>query len=101
MSPIKPYCEKLRRHFDAYNDDCLSPFLRGVVEKHLQSCAPCRREYTLLQLAIEAVRQKPAPDVPPKLLRKIIKDLSEPGEGGSAIPKELVDPNWLDGLQRT
>ncbi len=99
MSPIKPYCEKMCAHLDAYHDDDLSPFLRSVVSKHLQSCASCRREYTVLQMTIEAVAQKRSPDVPPRLLKKVIRDLTRGGHGGSTVPRELLDPKLLDGLQ--
>lgn len=99
MKTANPYCEKLRRSFDDYLDGELSPLLKRVLAKHLKSCAACRREYTLLQMAVEAVRQKRAPDVPPRLLKKIIRNLSDSGSGGTPIPADLKGLDLLGGLQ--
>lgn len=101
MKPVNPYCEKLRRSFDDHLDGELSPLLKRVVAKHLKGCASCRREYTLLQMAVEAMRQKRAPDVPPRLLKKIIRRLSDSGSGGTPIPGDLKGLNWLNGLQES
>jgi hypothetical protein len=98
MSPAKPYCDKLRAHFDELFDDELSPFLRGVVRKHLQSCAPCRQEFRLYELTVQTVKKKSAPDVPPRLLKKVVRDLTSGGQGGQGVPKDLVDPKLLDGF---
>jgi anti-sigma factor RsiW len=97
MSTEKPYCTKMRAHFDAYHDDETSPFLRNVLKKHLQTCTPCRREYALLQMTIETVAQKTAPDVPARLLKKVVRELTGGGRGGTPIPDELVDPRLAEG----
>lgn len=101
MKGPKPFCEKIARSFSDYHDDELSLFMRRVVQKHLSACGDCRREYVLLQMTVESLRQKRAPDVPPRLLRKIIRQFTDPGPGGAPAPRELLGGDWTDGLQRT
>lgn len=97
MSHPNPYCERLRAQFDAYHDGELSPFLGTVVRRHLESCPPCREEYALLLGAIEAVRSLGAPDVPARVLRKVVEELTGP-RGGAPYPGELLGPNLAHGL---
>jgi predicted anti-sigma-YlaC factor YlaD len=99
MNLSKPYCDKLRRQFDDYRDGELSPFLKAVVAKHLRSCEACRREYAFVETVVATVRKKPAPDIPPRLVKKLIRDLTAGGRGGTPVPK--TDPKLLEGLQGT
>jgi len=101
MKSAKPFCDKIRRTLNSYYDDDLSLFMRRVVQKHLSSCEGCRREYALLQMTVETIRRRGAPDVPPRLLKKIIRQFTDPGPGGDPFPRELRGGGWLDGLQRT
>ncbi|HEU4338525.1 MAG TPA: zf-HC2 domain-containing protein [Planctomycetota bacterium] len=100
MKGNKPFCEKISRSFHDYYDGELSLFMKRVVQKHLGACVPCRRDYVLLQMTIESIRQKVAPDVPPRLLKKIIRQFTDPGPGGKPAPRELLGGDWTDGLQR-
>lgn len=99
MSKAKPFCEKISRSFHDYHDDELSLLMRRVVQKHLSACGGCRRDYVLLQLTIETVRQKNAPEVPPRLLKKIVRQFTDP-QGGAPAPRELLGGDWSNGLQR-
>lgn len=96
----KPFCERICRSLHDFHDDELSLLMRRVVLKHLSACAACRREYVLLQLTVETIRQKGSPDVPPRLLKKIVRQFTDPGPGGKPAPRDLLDGNWMDGLQR-
>jgi anti-sigma factor RsiW len=102
MTPrTKPFCAKISRRLDDYHDDELSDFMRGVVHKHLAACADCKADYVLLQKTIASIRRKPAPVVPPRLLKKIIRQFTDPGPGGTPEPRPRPGKDWLDGLQRT
>ena len=101
MKTSKPFCDKMAKSFHDYHDDELSLFMRRVVQKHLATCGPCRREYVLLQMTVETIRQKRAPDVPPRLLKRIVRQFTDPGQGGAPAPRELLGGDWMDGLQRT
>lgn len=98
MSHPNPYCERLRAQFDAYHDGELSPFLGTVVGRHLEACAGCREEYASLVRAIEAVRRRPAPEVPARVLRKVVEQLSGP-DGGATLPRPVVGPDLAPGLE--
>lgn len=95
MNKAKPFCDKIARSFHDYLDDELSLLMRRVVQKHLSSCLPCRRDYVLLQMTVETVRQKSAPDVPPRLLKKIVRQFTDPGQGGKTVPRELLGGTWV------
>ena len=95
---IPPYCERLRGRFDAYHDGELSPFLFEVVRRHLDACAGCLDEYRLFEGAIETLRRLDAPEVPPRLLRKVVENLSGPG-GGMTLPGRLLGPDLAQGLE--
>ncbi len=99
MAPTKnPFCDKMQQHFDDFHDDEISPLLKGVVGKHLKSCPACREEYRLLEATLILIKKKPCPDVPPRLLKKVIKELQSGGTGGTPA-KGKTDPRV--GLQGT
>jgi len=100
MAPSKsnPFCEKMRAQFDDFRDGEISPLLKGVVSKHVKSCAACRKEFRILELSIELTKKKSAPDVPARLLKKVIKELQSGGNGGTPA-RAKIDPKL--GLQGT
>ena len=91
-----PYCVKMQSQFDDYRDGELSSFLKGVVSKHLKSCVECKREYRIFERALQLVASKDAPEVPARLLKKVIRELQSGGTGGTPA-KARVDPKL--GLQ--
>jgi anti-sigma factor RsiW len=91
-----PYCAKMQSQFDDYRDGELSPFLKGVVSKHLKSCAECKREFRLFERTLQLVRAKESPEVPARLLKKVIRELQNGGSGGTPA-KAPADPKL--GLQ--
>lgn len=97
---MNPYCQKIQRQLDEYHDDQLAPFVRRLVEQHLKTCATCKKEYFILQTAVEAIRQKPAEDIPPRVLTKVIRSLTESGRGGKGLPEPLFG-NDLSGEVQT
>lgn len=97
---MNPYCQKIQRQLDDYHDGQLAPFLRRLVEQHLKTCSVCRKEYFVLQTAVEVIRQKPADDVPPRVLARVIRSLTEPGPGGKGLPESLFGGE-LSGEMRT
>lgn len=99
MAPTKnPFCDKMRQQFDDYRDGEVSPLLKGVVGKHLKSCAACKAEYRVLEATLVLIKKKPCPDVPPRLLKKVIKEIQGGGTGGTPA-KGKIDPRL--GLQGT
>lgn len=100
MTPPRPYCERLRQRFQDYRDSELSPFLGVVIYRHLKNCAPCRDDYQGLERAIEVFQRVPAPDVAHRLLRKIVRNLTEPRDGTpSPAPRFGPEPSpGLDAL---
>lgn len=93
-----PHCDQLRCHFDDYHDGLLSPFLFGVVQSHLNTCASCEEEYGLLVACIGVIRGLEAPAVPPRALRQIVDSLSGPG-GAAPLPDRLFGPDSEWGLE--
>ena len=82
--------------------DALAQFLgRGriheVVQRHLKTCESCKEEYRLLEACIGVIRGLEAPAVPPRALRKIVENLSDPG-GGATFPGTLLGPDLERGL---
>jgi len=92
-----PYCDRLRSRFDDFHDGLLSPFLHEVVQRHLKTCESCKEEYRLLEACIGVIRGIEAPAVPPRALRKIVENLSDPG-GGATFPGTLLGPDLERGL---
>lgn len=89
MKKHQPYCDRMRRYFDEYHDEELSAFLSKLVDKHMDKCTPCKKDYLLLQMAIETIRQKQSPEIPVYVLRKVISALTEDNSGGKKVPEEL------------
>lgn len=96
MTAPNPYCGKIRDRFDALHDGELSLFMRRVVKQHVKDCAACRQEHALFLAAIDYVRRRGAPDVPPRVLRKVVEEVSGP-RGGATYPGELLGPGLVEG----
>lgn len=91
MNDIHPYCDRLRKQFDDYHDGLVSPFIRAMLDRHLAGCASCREDYREFKSAIVAVRDMTPPQVPAQTIRRVIRRLTEPGDG-------LAEPGLQPGL---
>lgn len=97
---MNPYCAKMRKHLDDYHDGELSSFLRRLVEKHLGTCAGCRREYELVKFGIGMVRAWPVEDVPARVLKRVIRELTRRGPGGATFPENLWGADLAGGMEK-
>ena len=97
MIPSRPFCARLQSRFNDFRDGEVSPFFAAVLRHHLSECASCREDYHVMERVIESFRRVPAPDVPPRLLRKVVRNLSGP-PGGTPSPAMLFDARLQPGL---
>lgn len=81
-APDRLTCEQAFRRLDDYVDRELSDPERRRVERHLESCVECAREYRFEASLIEGLRAKlERIRVPPRLLADIRVRLDEDEEG--------------------
>lgn len=97
MKAPNPYCEKLRARFDEHHDGELSLLMSRMVKQHVADCEPCRSEYELLLSTVGYVQHRPSPDVPPRVLRKVVEEVSGP-RGGATNRGELLGPGLVEGI---
>ena len=97
----EPYCERLRMRFDEFHDQTLSSFLQQVIKSHLSKCSSCQSYYDEYAVSIQSFQMVDVPDVSPATVKRLIRALKEPGEGGSKLPNILPDIGFDDGLQTT
>lgn len=88
MSDPQPYCLRLRRYFDAYQDRETSFLMQRMLERHLEGCADCREELELLRRTIALVGGASAPEADPRLLQRVVDAVAGP-RGGTPAPAGL------------
>jgi anti-sigma factor RsiW len=84
---------------DDYQDGRLAPFLHNIVSAHLMGCAECRRDLLEIRSLVEAIRGIPEEPIPPRVLKRIVKSLTEPDNGGSALPEDALGTDLCGGLE--
>ncbi len=71
-------CSKAREYLDAHADRELDPVTASHVEKHLDVCAGCAKEYAKLRALHDAIKVKAGYfSVPPRLAQRIRDQISE------------------------
>ncbi len=92
-------CLEVQDNLSAWLDGELAPEVMTQVERHLQSCAGCRRELALLTALDQALGAMPAP-LPQGLPEKVRSRLKRPGRPwwqNLALAASLVLGIYLGG----
>lgn len=73
-------CDEALRRLEDYLDGELSADDLGKVHEHLDSCAPCRSQFTFEASVLRGVRERlKRTDLPPDLMTRIRRMLGDAG----------------------